>query len=644
MFYRMKFITACLIFFNISYAIASKEPDNMQLKRGLSTPDISNPIVVEAFVDGIVKPLMKKNHSPSGVVSLMIEGEVVFSKGYGYQDVEKGIRVDPNTTLFRPGSISKLFTWVSVMQQVERGNLDLDVDINQYLNTFQIEDSWPGQPVTLRDILSHTAGFEDGAVGYLILDDVSRIVPLAKSLASHIPARVNPPGKHTAYSNWGTAVAGLIVANVSGLEFNDYVQKNIFDLLEMKSATFVEPLPQALAPNMAQSYGWNDGKYVLENFEIITNFGPAGSSSVSSLDMANFARAVLNNGTFVNSKGDSVQLLSAETMKKMLSTLYTQDPRIGGMSYGFINYPFKGINMIGHDGATMVFKSHFGLSLEKNMMLFYSFSGPGGKSVFDALKGEFYDYFFPSQEVSSINASINGFSQRAADFVGSYQPWRSSFTKMEALMAALKEVKVAAMPDNTLLIDDKRYIEIDHNLFRPIDGETLIAFQKNEAGEITGFMNETLPVGQMSKVPFYRSLLFFILIVVFSSVIFIEVILHRIYQAKIIKTLSNNEKHAMTASLVIAVSLLAFVILAIVGVVTARNLAYEIPWLIPFSLYFPVIAAIATTFLIIVLLQLWRSKTTKKMIRLRLTLVAIFSVVMILFYDYWNLLGFNYYT
>ena len=644
MFYRMKFITACLIFFNISYAIASKEPDNMQLKRGLSTPDISNPIVVEAFVDGIVKPLMKKNHSPSGVVSLMIEGEVVFSKGYGYQDVEKGIRVDPNTTLFRPGSISKLFTWVSVMQQVERGNLDLDVDINQYLNTFQIEDSWPGQPVTLRDILSHTAGFEDGAVGYLILDDVSRIVPLAKSLASHIPARVNPPGKHTAYSNWGTAVAGLIVANVSGLEFNDYVQKNIFDLLEMKIATFVEPLPQALAPNMAQSYGWKDGKYVLENFEIITNFGPAGSSSVSSLDMANFARAVLNNGTFVNSKGDSVQLLSAETMKKMLSTLYTQDPRIGGMSYGFINYPFKGINMIGHDGATMVFKSHFGLSLEKNMMLFYSFSGPGGKSVFDALKGEFYDYFFPSQEVSSINASINGFSQRAADFVGSYQPWRSSFTKMEALMAALKEVKVAAMPDNTLLIDDKRYIEIDHNLFRPIDGETLIAFQKNEAGEITGFMNETLPVGQMSKVPFYRSLLFFILIVVFSSVIFIEVILHRIYQAKIIKTLSNNEKHAMTASLVIAVSLLAFVILAIVGVVTARNLAYEIPWLIPFSLYFPVIAAIATTFLIIVLLQLWRSKTTKKMIRLRLTLVAIFSVVMILFYDYWNLLGFNYYT
>ena len=644
MFYRTKFITACLIFFNISYAIASKEPDNMQLKRGLSTPDISNPIVVEAFVDGIVKPLMKKNHSPSGVVSLMIEGEVVFSKGYGYQDVEKGIRVDPNTTLFRPGSISKLFTWVSVMQQVERGNLDLDVDINQYLNTFQIEDSWPGQPVTLRDILSHTAGFEDGAVGYLILDDVSRIVPLAKSLASHIPARVNPPGKHTAYSNWGTAVAGLIVANVSGLEFNDYVQKNIFDLLEMKSATFVEPLPQALAPNMAQSYGWKDGKYVLENFEIITNFGPAGSSSVSSLDMANFARAVLNNGTFVNSKGDSVQLLSAETMKKMLSTLYTQDPRIGGMSYGFINYPFKGINMIGHDGATMVFKSHFGLSLEKNMMLFYSFSGPGGKSVFDALKGEFYDYFFPSQEVSSINASINGFSQRAADFVGSYQPWRSSFTKMEALMAALKEVKVAAMPDNTLLIDDKRYIEIDHNLFRPIDGETLIAFQKNEAGEIIGFMNETLPVGQMSKVPFYRSLLFFILIVVFSSVIFIEVILHRIYQAKIIKTLSNNEKHAMTASLVIAVSLLAFVILAIVGVVTARNLAYEIPWLIPFSLYFPVIAAIATTFLIIVLLQLWRSKTTKKMIRLRLTLVAIFSVVMILFYDYWNLLGFNYYT
>ncbi|QIR14986.1 serine hydrolase domain-containing protein [Shewanella aestuarii] len=610
-----------------------------------SAPDINDPRIVEAFVDGIVKPLMKQNHSPSGVVSLMKDGQIIFSKGYGYQDIEKRIKVDPNTTLFRPGSISKLFTWVSVMQQVERGNLDLDVDVNRYLKTFQIDDTWPGQPITLRHILSHTAGLEDGAVGYLILDDVSRIVPLAESLASHIPTRVNPPGKHTAYSNWATAVAGLIVANVTEMPFNDYVQKNIFDVLEMKSATFVEPLPQTLAPHIANSYGWKDGQYVLQNFEIISNFGPAGSSSVSSTDMANFARAILNNGQFINSMGQSVQLLNPATTKQMLSTLNTHDPRVGGMSYGFINYPFKGIDIIGHGGATMVFKSHFGLSLDHNLMLFYSFSGPGATSIFHALKGEFYDYFFPSQQLdTSTKTSNNDFAERAASFVGSYQPWRSSFTKMEALMAALKEVKVVAMPNNTLLIGEKRYVEVDNNLFREIDGDLRIAFQADENGEISEFLDETLPVTQMSKVPFYRSLLFFILIILVSSLIFIEVILHRIYQAKSIGNLFVTEKRAMNTSLVIAITLFAFVICAVVGVVTARNLAYEIPWLIKFALTLPVVALLATSYLSFLLIKLWRDKVNKVKYPVRLTLITATSLIMLVFYNYWNLLGFNYYN
>ena len=630
--------------FDVTSVLASPLIADIEGKTASTTPNINDSKVVEAFVDGIVKPLMKKNHSVSGVVSLMKNGEIVFSKGYGYQDIEKGIKVDPNTTLFRPGSISKLFTWVSVMQQVERGNLDLDVDVNQYLTSFQIKDTWPGQPVTLRDILSHTAGFEDGAVGYLILDDVTRIVPLSESLATHMPERVNPPGKHTAYSNWATSLAGLIVSNVSGLKFNDYVQQNIFDVLEMKSATFVEPLPQALAPHIANSYGWKNGQYVLQNFEIITNFGPAGSSSVSSRDMANFARAILNKGEFINSMGQSVQLLSAATMKQMLSTLYTHDPRIGGMSYGFINYPFKGVDIIGHDGATMVFNSHFGLSLEQNTMLFYSFSGPGAKSVFNAIKGEFYDYFFPSQIDTLTKTGKNDFAERAAKFVGSYQPWRSSFTKMEALMAALKEVKVVAMPDNTLLIGDKRYVEIDKNLFREIDGDLRIAFQADDNGEITEFIDEILPITQMSKVPFYRSLSFFILIVLFSSIIFIEVILHRIYQAKTISNLFGTEKNAMNASLVIAVTLFAFVVCAVVGVVTARNLAYEIPWLIKFSLTLPIVALLATSYLIVLLIKLWRDKANKVRFPVRLTIVTVTSLMMLGFYYYWNLLGFNYYN
>ena len=143
----------------------------------LETPDVTNPTVVEAFVDGVVNNSMKSAHSASGVVAVMKDGKMIFSKGYGFLDVENRIPVDPETTLFRPGSISKLFTWVAVMQQVEQGKLDLDADVNKYLQSFKVEDSWPGQPVTLRHIMTHTAGFEDGFLGYLIIDDTSRIIP-----------------------------------------------------------------------------------------------------------------------------------------------------------------------------------------------------------------------------------------------------------------------------------------------------------------------------------------------------------------------------------------------------------------------------------------------------------------------------------
>ncbi|MFC6979267.1 serine hydrolase domain-containing protein [Microbulbifer taiwanensis] len=241
---------------------------------------------------------MTKAHSPSGVVLVMKGDDIILAKGYGYRDLAKRIPVDPETTLFRPGSISKLFTWVSVMQLVEQGKLDLDADVNRYLKTFQVEDTWPGQPVTLRHIMTHTAGFEDGGYGYLIADDPARVVPLAESLARYQPQRVNPPGRHTAYSNWATALAGLVVANVSGTDFNTYVQQNIFDVLGMEHSTFAEPLPPALQANMAVGYHYVPDRYEAMGYEYISNFGPAGALASTAHDMARFGRALLNGGSY----------------------------------------------------------------------------------------------------------------------------------------------------------------------------------------------------------------------------------------------------------------------------------------------------------------------------------------------------------
>jgi CubicO group peptidase (beta-lactamase class C family) len=205
---------------------------------GAIASNLDDPAAVEALVDGIVVPLMKSNSSPSGTVAIARNGELLLAKGYGFEDIEGQEPVDPYETLFRPGSVSKLFTWVAVMQLVEQGKLDLDTDVNTYLQDFKIKDTFK-EPITLRHILT-PAGFEDGALGYLIVDDPARAVPLGEAMERYQPLRVNAPGAQTAYSNYATALAGHIVASISGLSFTDYIEQNIFDPLGMENSSFVD--------------------------------------------------------------------------------------------------------------------------------------------------------------------------------------------------------------------------------------------------------------------------------------------------------------------------------------------------------------------------------------------------------------------
>ena len=321
---------------------------------------------VEAFVDGVVLPLMANSNNPSGTVAIVHNGEVLLAKGYGFEDVENLVPVDPAETLFRPGSISKLFTWVAVMQLVEQGKLDLDTDVNTYLETFQIKDTF-AEPITLRHIMTHTPGFEDGGIGYLIISDVDRVLPLAESMKRYQPERVNPPGAQTAYSNYATAIAGLIVANVSGVSFNNYIQKYIFDPLAMNNSTFEEPLPERLEARMAKSYKVEAGTFKEEPFEIVANFGPAGALSATATDMLRFSQAIINGGEL-----DGNRILRSETVDEMLTRNFTHDDRLMGMLLGFYETDYNGHRVVGHGGDTVWF--HSDLAIEISTMTWRSSS------------------------------------------------------------------------------------------------------------------------------------------------------------------------------------------------------------------------------------------------------------------------------
>ncbi|WP_417452105.1 serine hydrolase domain-containing protein [Kordiimonas sp.] len=605
------------------------------------TPDLKDAGEVEAFADGVIKPLMQKEHSPSGVVAVMQGGEVIFQKGYGYIDVEKRIPVDAETSMFRPGSISKLFTWVSVMQLAEQGKLDIDTDVNEYVTQFKVEDTFPGKPVTLRHIMTHTPGFEDGALGYLIINDPDRIEPLAKSLEEHQPARVVPPGTRVSYSNWATALAGLIVANVSGEDFNTYVQNHIFGPLGMTHSTFVEPLPAELEPFMAKAYTYGAGKYKETPYEIVTNFGPAGASAVSAPDMAKFARALLNGGEY-----DGVRILKEETLNQMLNEGFSHDPRARGMGLGFIKRDFGGpeFENFGHDGGTTIFISHFGLSIPNDFMLFSSFSGPGAGPVHQAFVENFYDEFFP-QELPYVEPPAD-FKERGQKYAGSYVSSRSSYTKVESILRGLGSVNVTVMPDNTLMIGDTRYVEVDNNVFRQVDDNDQIIFQENADGEITGYVLDGIGVMQFYPAKFYETKGYISIVVGLSLLVFVGVFIRLALQWARFRALNGQAKNAYRATLLVAgANILFFVFVGLTISGGMQALFYAIPGTLKVALVFPIIALLATLYHLYTTFLVWRDGLFEGLWpRIRHSIVALFAVLMVCFYHTWNLIGFNYFS
>ncbi len=228
---------------------------------------------VGAFLDGILPQQLAREDVAGVVVSVVKDGKVLFAKGYGYSDVEKKVPVSPDTTLFRPGSISKLFTWTSVMQLVEQGKLDLDRDINDYLD-FKIPATYP-KPITLRNVMTHTPGFEE-TVQELFVGDAKDLKPLGPYLKEHLPERIFPPGTTPAYSNYATAMAGYIVQRVSGQDYFDYIDEHILKPLGMTHSTFRQPLPDSLASMMSK--GYDVASQPAKKFEFVEAM-PAGSSS-----------------------------------------------------------------------------------------------------------------------------------------------------------------------------------------------------------------------------------------------------------------------------------------------------------------------------------------------------------------------------
>lgn len=436
---------------------------------------------VGAFIDGIVPLQLAKYDIAGAVVVVVKDGKILFEKGYGYADVKTKRPVTPSGTLFRVGSISKLFTWTSVMQLEEQGKLSLDRDVNDYID-FRIPATY-SQPITMRDLMTHTPGFEE-AVNDLFVPSAAQMVPLDSYVKGHLPARIFPPGTTPAYSNYGATLAGYIVQRISGMPFNDYVDRNIFQPLDMTHSSFRQPLPPALEPMM--SSGYPVASQPAGKFEFVQAY-PAGSLATSGDDISHFIIAQLQNGQF-----DNTRILQQQTAIQMHSRQFGLVPEMNGMCLGFYEESRNGHRIFGHGGDTVYFHSDLHLVPDANLGFFVSYnsagSGGGAGEARSYLWDKFMDRYFPytpPPAASPANAAADAAS--VSGYYLSSRGWQTSFMK---LLTVFSEAKVTAGPDGTLRVNAfkdlsgqvKRWHEVAPLIWRDDEGQSRIAFRRGPSG------------------------------------------------------------------------------------------------------------------------------------------------------------------
>ncbi|GFE85138.1 serine hydrolase domain-containing protein [Steroidobacter agaridevorans] len=462
---------------------------------------------VEAWLDGYMPYALQIGDIAGAVVVVVKDGQVLAQKGYGYADVKTKKPVDPELTLFRPGSISKLFTWTAVMQQVEQGKLDLDADVNQYLD-FEIPPR-DGQPVTLRNIMTHTAGFEEQLKGLMGEEGGEPVKPYDELLKHWVPERIFAPGTTPAYSNYATSLAGYIVQRVSGVPFDDYIEQNIFAPLGMQHASFRQPLPESLKPLMSSGYNLaSEGE--AKPYEIVGP-APAGSLAATGADMAKFMIAHLQNGAF-----GSARILQEDTAKQMHGTPLTILPRVHRMLLGFYEQNYNGRRALGHGGDTNWFHSDLHLFIDDGVGMYISVNSPGkggaAQNVRATLFEQFADRYLPGPTLDG-KVDDKTAAEHARMMAGVYENSRRIDSSFFKLLGLAGPVKVIPNPDNTISVSMAlnlagvpiKWREVEPFVYRDADGESLLSAEVKDGQVVRFSFDGVSPFMMFDRTPASRS-------------------------------------------------------------------------------------------------------------------------------------------
>jgi CubicO group peptidase (beta-lactamase class C family) len=521
---------------------------------------------VAAFFDGIVPYAIRGGNIAGATISVVANGQIVFAKGYGFADVKAHRTVLADQTLFRVGSISKTFTWTAVMQLVQAGKLDLDRDVNDYLD-FRVPERF-GKPITLRNLMTHTPGFEDTILDAQV-PAASDFVPYRAYLVAHLPAEIFPPGKVVAYSNYGAMLAGYIVQRVSGEPYNEYIARHILQPLAMMHSTFEQPLPPALAKDMATGYlkASDDQPAPFEYLEV----APAGALSATAVDMAHFMIAQLEGGSY-----GGASIMSAQITQLMHTPQSRMAPGMNGYDLGFYQENRNGLRIIGHEGDTTSFHSDMHLLLDQHVGFFISLNSVGEgaatddvrEGVFRAFLDRYYPYTPPTE------ATLPHPQADAARVAG----WYMSSRRIESalrIVNGLQQSRVTALPSGEIEASvlknlagiPKRWREVGPLTYREVGGQTHLRFVTDSGGRVAYWISDDfIPVlifqrvhglGQQGELSWMGTI--FLVVLILTLAIWIGGgIIRRRCKAPLV--VSQREKQLRLASRVGVLLLLAVVL------------------------------------------------------------------------------------
>lgn len=607
---------------------------------------------LEAFLDSLIQAKMEEHHIP-GVQFIMVkDGGICFAKGYGFADLENEIPVTPDRTLFRICSIAKVVTATAVMQLVEQGKIDLNKDVNEYLTMFKINNPFP-QPVTMRHLLTHTAGFDD-----VYLDKVGRTpdeqMPLGEFLAKKLPPVITPPGEVCTYSNLGNALAGYLIEVVSGQDFAEYTAENIFEPLEMTHSSF--RLPDSLAPDLVKGYFYKNSGYIHIPFDFLNDY-PAGQMISTAADMAKFMIAHLQQGRYKDR-----QILNESTVNAMHSKQFSHHPKLddnyGGFAFGVGS--IRGQKLSAHDGGYLDAATRLWLFPESDIGIYMACNTMNSRLNNDVTH-QLAERLFPAVEKDTTKYPLENLPEYDANvdrFVGTYRFTRyshGSITKAGVLTGAIApEMPIWRNEQGMILMNDlfgkpRRMIQIEPLLFQSIDDDYYCAFREDENGEITYlFTNGTNAFEKVEwyhTVPFQQKFFIACFIILFAATTGIggRFLIRKIKKQK--PDASTLEKRVRTFAWITSFTLL-FYLLAF-GIMVLFIPQKEImigfgngfPGIISIIQVIPFLGIVSMLFYLFYLMKSWFQSDIGISAKIVYSIVLLAGIGYLWFLNYWNMVG-----